>query len=352
MNKENTKIILTEWVYKPNQLISALAYDGIGEDSKFINLSTNKRKIMNILIQAVHNHYESEAKGELYRITLSELKSRTGMDYYSNTNMISEVESMMNVAFETKYKYGFDKFILFTRVKYDGEDFIEFECNKHLNNIIKNDYCLIDHRGDVLKVEDKNSKHIYYSRLNMELESKFRGKEHAKTLMIYEMAVHNINNLNRYGMFMKNIDDLLIILGCPSYANKNSDIINKILIPVVNDLLTVGVHLFYSCELKSNKKIKSIKFAVYFSKDITESLRYLHRKSDGNKFYWKDYPTDESNVFYFKSKLKFEELSRLKLTNICKYDKLIDIKVEDEELSYTYEEDFNAYDAFGNEIEW
>ena len=56
MNKENTKIILTEWVYKPNQLISALAYDGIGEDSKFINLSTNKRKIMNILIQAVHNH--------------------------------------------------------------------------------------------------------------------------------------------------------------------------------------------------------------------------------------------------------------------------------------------------------
>ena len=81
--EQENKIILTEWVYKPNQLISALVYEGMEKDSKFINLSVNKRKIMNVLIQAVHNHFELELNGDLFKVSLKDLRYRTGMENYS-----------------------------------------------------------------------------------------------------------------------------------------------------------------------------------------------------------------------------------------------------------------------------
>lgn len=341
--EQENKIILTEWVYKPNQLISALAYEGMEKDSKFINLSVNKRKIMNVLIQAVHNHFELGLNGDLFKVSLKDLRYRTGMENYSTPNVVKEVEGMMSVAFETKYKKGFDRFILFTRIKYDGEDYVNFECNKHLTNAIKNEYCLVDENGDVLKLEGNEKKHNYYSRLNIELESMFRGKEHAKALIMYEIAVHNISNIKKYGSFVKDLTELLEIMGCVTYAKKNSDVINKILIPVVEDLKRVGIQLFYKCETKSNGKIKNIRFSIYFSENVDSYLKYLHRSSNGVEHYWNDYPTNQSKIFFFRNEDSFNEYKKSKLTNIEYYtkdDNTVDILEED---YYTDEE---------LEIEW
>ena len=342
--EQETKNILSEWVYKPNQLISALAYEGTEADSKFINLSVNKRKIMNVLIQAVHNHFEKGLEGELFKVSLRDIRERAGMENYSIPNTVKEVEGMMSVAFETKYKKAFDRVILFTRIKYDGEDYVAFECNKHLTNIIKNEYCLLDRNGDVLKLEDDKKKHHYYSRLNVELESMFRGKEHAKALIMYEIAVHNLKNIKTRGSFVKDLDELLEIMGCVTYAKKNSDVINKILLPVVEDLKRVGIQLFYKCETKSNGKIKNIRFSITFAEGIDSYIKNLHRGSNGGEFYWDDYQTNQSKIFYFKSEKEYEVYKNSKLTNVeIKDSDNYTVEVQVEDTTYYTDEELEIY---------
>ena len=333
---KETKNILTEWVYKPNQLIDILTYKNDTE-ATFLNLSLNKRKIMNVLIQTIHNHYELNLEGELFKIQLSELIDLLSLHDYSNKNVVKEVESMMNVQFSTKYKHGFDKIVLFPRVRYDGEDYIEFECHRLLNNMIKNKYCLVDDKGDVIKLDSDKKKHHYYSRLNLELESMFRGKEHMKALIIYEMAVHNIKNIDKYNNFMKDTNTLLEVMGCTSYT-RNSDIINKILLPVVEDLKRVGVQLFYKCDLTSSKKIKNIRFYIFFTENVNDNLKRLHRKPNDMEFYWRAYPKMNNETFKFKSQAEYEKLFKAKLTNVVGYthdNSIITEEIEDEEYDET-----------------
>ena len=121
------------------------------------------------------------------------------------------------------------------------------------------------------------------------------------------------------------------MLNCASYS-KNSDIINKMLIPTIKEVENLsGLKIYYKCSTALKyKKITSVSFKVYTTD--TPLCRSLHKTSEfeeeKNKYYFITQEEDDM-IFSFKSEEEKQEMIKSKLTNV--EDGYVKIEVETKE---------------------
>lgn len=304
--------VLTKWTYKQKQLVELIPINPNGE---ITNLTRVQRMAINLFLQTINNQLllktvEKDEFGQLvFSIELGEFLDRLGMEDMKNLSyIINQLKELKSIEIVTENKVKFTSFVLFSEVNYDKEkDIIKFVPSLRIVSSIQNGWCNIT---DGEPIGSNN-----YVRLHIGCHSNLVGTKNTKVMIMYEIFMSYAKVIKdtkkRYRM---DINRLLLTLESHNY-NKNSEIINKLLKPIVSDLYEYyGLKMFYKCETSRRyNKISNVSFRVYI--DTTNSnLLDSYEDSNGNLIFDK-YPPKIIPIFKFKDKKEWESAYLKGLTN-------------------------------------
>ena len=323
--ENETLNILTDWTYKQKQLVELIPLDTNGN---IINLTRIQRMTINLFLQTINNQlllntYKKDEFGQLvFSISIKDLLERMGMESLNNISyVIKQISELKGIQIETENSVKFNSFILIAEINWDKTtDILEFVPSLRIVSSIANGWCNIVEDSDLIKSNN-------YVRLPMNCHNNLVGVKNTKVMIMYELLMSYAFIIkDRKKRYRIDINRLLSILESKNYT-KNSEIINKVIKPLVDDLYKYyNLRMFYKCETsRKYSKISNISFRVYID---TKNDYILSTYSNTNgETVFDLYPPTIVPIFKFKDKEEWEICMSKGLTN-CSWN---DGDIEDEE---------------------
>lgn len=321
-NKKDKLNVISDWVYKPYQLIETIHFRK-GEVS---GINTFQIKAMNILFQALHNNivkditYKDKLGYSCYGLEVKEFLDKLDYDVSDIQNIKRDLKNLMDLKSETLGANGSFKLSTIIReIELNTNDgMIYFKVADIVDYIFKNNYVMLEDESMKHCLDDSGADKFGYARININSYPRYTKPKHAKALIFYEFLISKRYVIQNKNHIKIDIDRLKLLLNCASYS-KNSDIINKMLIPTIKDVEALsGLKIYYKCSTALKyKKITSVSFKVYTTD--TPLCRSLHKTSEfeeeKNKYYFITKEEDDM-IFSFKSEEEKQEMIKSKLTNV------------------------------------
>ena len=232
MNELIKNIEMEDFFYKNTQLIESKQLVKNKEDEYIIKeIPMFQEMIMNTFHQFIGNSIKTNKNiiidkfgQECFVMSLDYFYEKLDINdrVYSVKSIKKELDKIMGIHYETFSKYKFTRFALFPEITIDAkESTIKILPSKRLTFSIRNGYSPMS--DDDIKIETND-----YGR--MPIEYQFATKKR-KSMRMYELLVPK-NKYARNKTKIFDVEELKEMLACTSY-NKKSQIINRILTPVV-----------------------------------------------------------------------------------------------------------------------
>lgn len=315
--ENETLNILTDWTYKQKQLVELIPLDANGN---IINLTRIQRMSINLFLQTINNQlllesYKKDEFGQIvFTVPIKDLIERLGMESVNNLSyIIKQISELKGIQIETENSVKFNSFVLISEINWDKiTDVLEFVPSLRIVSSISNGWCNIVEEGEEIKSNN-------YVRLPMHCHNNLVGVKNTKVMIMYELLMSYAFIIkDRKKRYRMDINRLLNILESKNYS-KNSEIINKVIKPLVEDLYKYyNIRMFYKCETtRKYNKISNISFRVYIDSKIDYILSSFANTS--GELIFDLYPPTIKPIFKFKNKEEWEKSYSKGLTN-CNWD--------------------------------
>jgi len=325
-------IITEDWVYKPVQLIEAVygiqEKDEDGDIKKEIRngITTFQIKTINVLFQALNNSIKKkeieidEAGYTRYKIPLDVFLDKMGYSQDDIHYVASELKKIPSLVSTTLYKDGgLDSFSIIPRVKLDSETrIIYYKVSDIIEYIFKNNFVVLEDDKYTHAKTEKGEDLCRYARVHNKSFESHKDAGLNRTVILYEYLISN-RFLNEERKHIKiNIEKFKKMLYCEKY-NKNSQIITRILKPIIENLkFHYGLDVYYKCELNGRyKRISSISFEAFVLDNDIGNM--LHQRSELQTFTTKKevyFGEPHKNILSFKSQEELNMMIECEYTNV------------------------------------